>query len=207
MVDLFEDAASASSASINLVRCLLGAVGSSTIALMINAMGVGWSFTTLSGILVLSAPLVWFQYRFGSKYRAERFVQGRLVYHRRIFEERKDSSGTSVESPSSDSSISKPFSSSSTAPPAAFPVDFDAHGDEKKSYGYIDVDICDAAVLKRLSQVYASASIITLSHIITSAFCTVLFRVTGQDDGEISVLDALDAPLPLSYTIYPDSIP
>ncbi|KAE9386481.1 hypothetical protein BT96DRAFT_1026210 [Gymnopus androsaceus JB14] len=40
-VDLFPDAASTSSSSINLVRCLLGAVGTSTIQLMITAMGVG----------------------------------------------------------------------------------------------------------------------------------------------------------------------
>jgi len=72
MVDLFENAASTSSASINLVRCLLGAVGSSTIELMIRAMGVGWSFTTLSCIIIISTPLVWYQYRFGYRFRARR---------------------------------------------------------------------------------------------------------------------------------------
>ncbi|KAF5361717.1 hypothetical protein D9758_007287 [Tetrapyrgos nigripes] len=76
MVDLFEEAASTSSASINLVRCLLGAVGSSTIDLMIRAMGIGWTFTTLSGIMMLGIPLVWYQYRFGYRGRARRLEDG-----------------------------------------------------------------------------------------------------------------------------------
>ncbi|KAF5355235.1 hypothetical protein D9758_005991 [Tetrapyrgos nigripes] len=78
MVDLFEEAASTSSASMNLVRCLLGAVGSSTIDLMIRAMGIGWTFTTLSGIMTLGIPLAWYQYRFGYKGRARRLGDDRM---------------------------------------------------------------------------------------------------------------------------------
>ncbi|KAE9406250.1 MFS general substrate transporter [Gymnopus androsaceus JB14] len=75
-VDLFPDAASTSSSSINLVRCLLGAVGTSTIQLMITAMGVGWSFTTLGGICVLASPLIWLQCLYGPKFRARRYEDG-----------------------------------------------------------------------------------------------------------------------------------
>lgn len=39
---------------------------------MIQAMGTGWAFTTLTGIGVLVMPLVWFQIRFGPTYRRRR---------------------------------------------------------------------------------------------------------------------------------------
>ncbi|KAJ7755137.1 MFS general substrate transporter [Mycena metata] len=72
LVDLFENQASMSSASSIIIRCLLGAVGTSTIQPMIRAMGTGWAFTTLTGIGVLAMPLVWFQIRFGPTYRRRR---------------------------------------------------------------------------------------------------------------------------------------
>lgn len=126
MIDLFEDAASASSASINLVRCLLGAVGSSTIALMISAMGVGWSFTTLSGILAISTPLVYYQYRFGRKYRIRRSEQRSSAHGEpeRVFEDRK-ASGPNITMtplpPLPPLPLSRP--SSHAVPPAAFAAD------------------------------------------------------------------------------------
>lgn len=72
MVDLFEDDASMSSASMNIVRCLLGAVGTSTIQPMLNAMGTGWAFTTLAFIGLVTMPILRFQLCFGYKYRAQR---------------------------------------------------------------------------------------------------------------------------------------
>jgi hypothetical protein len=72
MLDLFEEQASASSALINLIRCLLGAVGSSTIQPMIQALGEGWSFTVLGGISVVCLPLIWIQWRYGASKRAKR---------------------------------------------------------------------------------------------------------------------------------------
>ncbi|KAJ6520289.1 MFS general substrate transporter [Mycena sanguinolenta] len=72
MVDLFENQASMSSASSIVVRCLLGAVGTSTIQPMIEAMGTGWAFTALTGIGLLVIPMLWFQIRFGPTYRLRR---------------------------------------------------------------------------------------------------------------------------------------
>lgn len=40
----------------NLVRCSFGALVSSVINLIIDAMGVGWTFTLLSLIVLLFAP-------------------------------------------------------------------------------------------------------------------------------------------------------
>ncbi|KAE9402493.1 MFS general substrate transporter [Gymnopus androsaceus JB14] len=79
IVDLFPQAASTSSASINLVRCLLGAVGTSTIQLMITAIGYGWSFTTLGGICILSFPLIWLQWSYGPKFRTRRNAQTKQI--------------------------------------------------------------------------------------------------------------------------------
>ncbi|KIJ44663.1 hypothetical protein M422DRAFT_167989 [Sphaerobolus stellatus SS14] len=72
MVDMFEEKASASTAIINLVRCLLGAAATSTIAPMIGVLNVGWSFTTLGLICVASLPMVWAQYRYGFNWRKRR---------------------------------------------------------------------------------------------------------------------------------------
>ncbi|KAJ4468313.1 hypothetical protein J3R30DRAFT_3831242 [Lentinula aciculospora] len=70
ILDLFPHAASTSNTSINLVRCPLGAVGTSTIQLIITAMGYKWSFTTLGGICILSFPLSWLQWVYGPRFRA-----------------------------------------------------------------------------------------------------------------------------------------
>ncbi|WVR04031.1 hypothetical protein IAU60_001030 [Kwoniella sp. DSM 27419] len=45
------------SASLNLVRCLFGAVGVATIQLLYKAIGAGWTMVVLSGICVLGIPL------------------------------------------------------------------------------------------------------------------------------------------------------
>lgn len=75
MVDLFENQASASSAIINLVRCLLGAVGTSTIEPMIQKLGIGWSFTLLAGFCILALPLVVAHYRYGHSWREKRSLK------------------------------------------------------------------------------------------------------------------------------------
>lgn len=72
MVDLFEDQASASSAAINLVRCLLGAGGTASVQPMINALGVGVTFTIQAALCVLCSPVIYLQYRYGPGWRAKR---------------------------------------------------------------------------------------------------------------------------------------
>ncbi|ORY24562.1 major facilitator superfamily domain-containing protein [Naematelia encephala] len=45
------------SASLNLIRCAFGAIGTGTIQLMYNRMGPGWAMVLLSGICVAGIPL------------------------------------------------------------------------------------------------------------------------------------------------------
>ncbi|KAK7438904.1 hypothetical protein VKT23_017831 [Stygiomarasmius scandens] len=72
IIDLFPDLPATATASVNLVRCLFGAVGTSTINEMTAALGFGWSFTLQAGILLLVTPLVWVELHYGQRYRAKR---------------------------------------------------------------------------------------------------------------------------------------
>lgn len=45
------------SASLNLVRCIFGAVGTAVIQILYNAIGAGWTFTLLTGLVLVAIPL------------------------------------------------------------------------------------------------------------------------------------------------------
>lgn len=60
------------SASLNLVRCALAAVGTATVQLMYNAMGVGWTFVLLSGLSLVVLPLSFLVVARGGKWREKR---------------------------------------------------------------------------------------------------------------------------------------
>lgn len=72
VVDLFPGRGSAVTASFNLIRCSLGAVGTSTIDLMIRRLNVGWSFVLLSGICLAASPLPWLILKLGPERRRGR---------------------------------------------------------------------------------------------------------------------------------------
>ncbi|GJE99620.1 MFS general substrate transporter [Phanerochaete sordida] len=71
-VDLVPSQSSSISACNNFVRCSLGAVTVSVLDLMIEAMGVGWTFVLLSGLCVATAPLLLVIMFIGPKFRRER---------------------------------------------------------------------------------------------------------------------------------------
>lgn len=56
----------------NFMRCSLGAVTVSVVDLMINAMGVGWTYVLLSGLCILTGPLMFVIMYIGPKFRAKR---------------------------------------------------------------------------------------------------------------------------------------
>lgn len=72
IVDLLPNQGSSVTACNNLVRCSLGAVCVSVIDLMVNAMGVGWTYVLLAGLCVLVAPLMFVIQRVGPRCRAKR---------------------------------------------------------------------------------------------------------------------------------------
>ncbi|KAF2501737.1 MFS general substrate transporter [Lophium mytilinum] len=72
LVDIYSTRSASATAALNLARCLMGAGGTAAVVPIANGMGVGWEFTMLAGILVLSLGLVVIQSRYGAKKRLKR---------------------------------------------------------------------------------------------------------------------------------------
>ncbi|KAL1932432.1 hypothetical protein VTP01DRAFT_8110 [Rhizomucor pusillus] len=72
LIDLFPGKGASISASNNLVRCILGAVASVAIEPGIQGVGVGWMFTILTLILLLSNLSVLFVLKYGPRWRNKR---------------------------------------------------------------------------------------------------------------------------------------
>ncbi|KAI0905917.1 major facilitator superfamily domain-containing protein [Ustulina deusta] len=71
LVDVFPDQKAAASASMNLARCLLAAGGTSIVNPLINAVGVGLTFTITVAALLVALVGIGIQWRFGKKWRME----------------------------------------------------------------------------------------------------------------------------------------
>ncbi|WRT65469.1 uncharacterized protein IL334_002412 [Kwoniella shivajii] len=63
------------SASLNLVRCIFGAVGVAVIQTIYKAIGAGWTFVLLSGICILGIPLPIIVIKNGKKWRDRRHAK------------------------------------------------------------------------------------------------------------------------------------
>jgi len=72
LVDLYPISPATATAANNLVRCLMGAAGTGIIIQMINAMGRGWCFTFIAGIVAVSSPILWVLQKWGPAWREER---------------------------------------------------------------------------------------------------------------------------------------
>ncbi|TAQ85666.1 hypothetical protein B7494_g6018 [Chlorociboria aeruginascens] len=72
MVDVFPTKSASSTAALNLSRCLMGAGGTAAVLPLTSAIGVGWTFTLLAGVLVVSFGLVGLQMRYGGNWRQKR---------------------------------------------------------------------------------------------------------------------------------------
>ncbi|GAP86223.2 putative multidrug transporter [Rosellinia necatrix] len=71
LIDIFPGSKAASSASVNLARCLLAAGGTSIVTPIINAVGIGWTFTITVAVQIIALVGVAIQWRFGGKWRME----------------------------------------------------------------------------------------------------------------------------------------
>ncbi|EKD12763.1 uncharacterized protein L3040_006915 [Drepanopeziza brunnea f. sp. 'multigermtubi'] len=72
MVDIYPKKSASATAAVNLLRCLMGAGGTAAVLPVVNAIGSGWTFTTLVGILLLSLGLVVLQMGKGPAWRKRR---------------------------------------------------------------------------------------------------------------------------------------
>lgn len=73
--DILPGKGGAVSASLNLVRCAFGAVGTGIIQQMYAALGAGWTFVLLSGLCMLAVPLSVVSMVYGPRWRARRAAQ------------------------------------------------------------------------------------------------------------------------------------
>lgn len=60
------------SASLNLVRCAFGAVGTGVIQQMYSGLGAGWTFVLLTGLCLCAVPLSLVVIFYGPGWRAKR---------------------------------------------------------------------------------------------------------------------------------------
>ncbi len=72
IVDLNPQAPATAIASVNLVRCLLGAGVMAFIQIMLDAMGQGWCFTFWSVLAFAMTPILLVIQKYGPGWREER---------------------------------------------------------------------------------------------------------------------------------------
>uniref|UniRef100_L2GFB1 Chloramphenicol resistance protein n=1 Tax=Colletotrichum fructicola (strain Nara gc5) TaxID=1213859 RepID=L2GFB1_COLFN len=72
IVDLYPEAPATATAANNLVRCLVGAVGTAIIEYMISGMGRGWCFTFIAALCAVTSPMMFLIVRNGPGWRNER---------------------------------------------------------------------------------------------------------------------------------------
>ncbi|KAI4150459.1 MAG: hypothetical protein LQ340_004051 [Diploschistes diacapsis] len=69
LVDIYSNRSASATAALNLVRCLLGAAGTAAVMPCIAGIGIGWSFTMFSGIMVGCFGLLILQMTLGRRTR------------------------------------------------------------------------------------------------------------------------------------------
>ncbi|ORX37291.1 major facilitator superfamily domain-containing protein [Kockovaella imperatae] len=70
--DLMPGKGGAASASFNLVRCLLGAVGTAIVQILYKALGAGWTLVLLTGICLIGTPIPVLVIRYARPWREKR---------------------------------------------------------------------------------------------------------------------------------------
>ena len=78
MVDLFPKKSASATAALNLTRCLLGAGGTAAVLPIVNAIGVGWTFTLMAALILGSLGLVLLQMQKGPQWRRNRQMKETL---------------------------------------------------------------------------------------------------------------------------------
>ncbi|KAK0719206.1 major facilitator superfamily domain-containing protein [Lasiosphaeris hirsuta] len=75
MVDLYPGASASATAVNNLIRCGVGAAGVAVVQFIINAIGAGFTFLMFAGLTVVLSPLLWLEWVYGERWRAERMAR------------------------------------------------------------------------------------------------------------------------------------
>ncbi|KAK3342047.1 major facilitator superfamily domain-containing protein [Lasiosphaeria hispida] len=75
MVDLYPGASASATAVNNLIRCGVGAAGVAVVQFIINAIGAGATFLVFAGLTGVLSSLLWLEWVYGEKWRAERMAR------------------------------------------------------------------------------------------------------------------------------------
>jgi ABC-type nickel/cobalt efflux system permease component RcnA len=68
-IDLHPHSPATASATINIIRGTFAAVGVSIIQILLDHIGVGWTFTLLASWCGIASPLLWVELRLGMGWR------------------------------------------------------------------------------------------------------------------------------------------
>lgn len=79
LVDINAEASSSSSAANNLTRCLFGAACTAFVAPMMDAIGVGWTFTFFCFLVLCTLPIVAVQFKYGHFWRKRRIEKHKMA--------------------------------------------------------------------------------------------------------------------------------
>ncbi|KAK5120471.1 hypothetical protein LTR85_006126 [Meristemomyces frigidus] len=71
LIDLHRDSPATATAAVNLVRCLMSAVGAAVIIPMCHAMNTGWAFTFIALLYVVLIPVIFLIMNRGQAWRSE----------------------------------------------------------------------------------------------------------------------------------------
>ncbi len=72
MVDIYPKKGAFATAAVNLARCSMGARGTASVLLTVNKIGVGWTFSLWSGIMLVALGLIALQMAKGIEWRQRR---------------------------------------------------------------------------------------------------------------------------------------
>ncbi|KAK6429013.1 hypothetical protein LTR95_014838 [Oleoguttula sp. CCFEE 5521] len=75
LIDFYPLSPATATSANNLVRCLMGAGATAVVIQMIEAMGVGWCFTFVAGVVAITTPTLWVLGKWGPGWREQRRVR------------------------------------------------------------------------------------------------------------------------------------
>lgn len=75
LVDLYPQNPATAMAASNVTRCSMGAVATAVVQHMIDAMGIGWTYTIFGGLAMACTPCLWVVMKWGPRWREARFVR------------------------------------------------------------------------------------------------------------------------------------
>lgn len=79
LVDNYPQRPATATAANNLVRCLMGAAGTAVIIYILDALGRGWTFTLVAGIVFISTSILLVLLKYGGKWRRARMDRMELA--------------------------------------------------------------------------------------------------------------------------------